>query len=147
MPTPCEPSQPSDAELVERVRGARDPEERSAAFTLIYERYLSDVSWVCGRELGQWSSTLDAVQDTFATAFDELALRQTPVGNLGGWLRTIAKRSSYRYMRGGSPGTGHRRGPELLLSGGDIAAEIADTGPGLEEVAIRLRCAPTRSAW
>jgi RNA polymerase sigma factor (sigma-70 family) len=136
MPTPYRSAQLTDAELVERIRRAHDTDERSAAFTLIYERYLSEVSWLCGRELGQWNSALDAVQDTFANAFHELAVKRTPVSNLSGWLRTIARRSCYRYMHGGSPGAGHRRGPDVLLRSGEVA-DIADAGPGLEEVAIK----------
>ena len=91
----------SDAELVRRARDSSSPEERHAAFMEIYGRHLEGVSWVCGRMLRETDSALDAIQDTFTAAYEDLCLKEAEVRELGAWLTGIAKRRCYPYMRGG----------------------------------------------
>ena len=120
----------SDAELVRRARDSSSPEERHAAFMEIYGRHLEGVSWVCGRMLRETDSALDAIEDTFTAAYEDLCLKEAEVRELGAWLTGIAKRRCYPYMRGEKSRTGHRLGPDMLLV--DDYDISATTGAGDE---------------
>jgi RNA polymerase sigma-70 factor, ECF subfamily len=84
---------PSDAELVARARGGE-----AWAREAIYRRHAGTVASVLVRLLGRREEAEDAVQDTFLTAFEELA-RLRDSGALRPWLVRIAIRQAHRRFR------------------------------------------------
>jgi RNA polymerase sigma-70 factor (ECF subfamily) len=109
-----------DAGEMENVARARVDR---AAFAPLYTRYFDPVYRYCYRRLGSHEAAADAVSLVFANAL--AALPRYHDGPFAAWLFTIARNvvaNSYRSSRSQS---------QL-----DEAAELPDTGPSPEELAI-----------
>ena len=113
--------QPDDAELV-----ARAAQGDTGAFALIYERHHAVVTRVVAARVGRQDDPADAVQDTFTAAWRQLHTLRQP-DQLRPWLLQIARRTAIdqgrRYQRRRIEADGH-----------DLLPEVADDGPGPEEL-------------
>ncbi len=128
----------TDAELIRHVRTSPADDERHNAFMAIYDRYLNDVAAVCGALLREMDSAKDAVQDTFTAAYDDLCHKDPDIRDLRSWLRGIASNRCYPYMRGGSPGQGHRPGPDMLLTDDQLPDSLPDLDADIEGTAVTV---------
>jgi len=128
----------TDAELIRHVRTSPADDERHNAFMAIYYRYLNDVAAVCGALLREMDSAQDAVQDTFTAAYDDLCHKDPDIRDLRSWLRGIASNRCYPYMRGGSPGQGHRPGPDMLLTDDQLPDSLPDLDADIEGTAVTV---------
>ncbi|MER6233370.1 hypothetical protein ACFY1L_46185 [Streptomyces sp. NPDC001663] len=120
----------TDGELVAL---AQQQQSRRDALAAIYERYEQPILRLCMSELKEKDHALDAAHDAFAE-LTEYFVRGGTLNNpqaLGAYLRTIARRRCMPYMRGGTPGKGHRAGLDPLVLG-DVP-EPADADAGLIE--------------
>ena len=116
-----------DAELVAL---AERRESRQGALTAIYERYEQRVLRFCASELREKDHALDAAHDAFAdlTAHFVNGGKLERPDALGGYLHTIAHRKCMTYMRGGTPGKGHRAGLDALVLGDVPEPAAGDSG-------------------
>ncbi|MFC4589920.1 RNA polymerase sigma factor [Sphaerisporangium corydalis] len=124
-----EPEELSDRELVVR---ASYPLTRRAALHAIYERYHLRILRFCADRLRYQDGAVDAAADTFAELIRYFAEDKTlrDPDALAGFLYRIADRRTMRYMRGGSPGKGHR--PALdMLGVNDVSQMDLDESFGL----------------
>ncbi|MCP4445733.1 MAG: hypothetical protein GY811_10390, partial [Myxococcales bacterium] len=87
------PNEPSDEELVMRAR-----EGDCWAKEAIYRRYVSHITGVAARLLGNASEAEDLSQDTFVSAFQELGRLQDPRA-LRSWLTRIAVNRAHKMFR------------------------------------------------
>jgi DNA-directed RNA polymerase specialized sigma24 family protein len=113
-----------DRELVAR---ASTPDTRRTAVEEICRRHYEPVLRHCARQLREKDSALDAAEDTFEALIRHFATDKT-LDNpdaLRGFLFTIASRRAMLYMRGGSPGEGHRP-PLDLLGVQDVSEMVGD---------------------
>jgi len=96
----------TDRELVARAAQAAT---RQVALAAIYERYHRRILAYCAAQLHEKGSAVDAAADSFTELTQYFADGKTLTNPeaLGGFLYTIAKRRSMRYMRDGRPGQGH----------------------------------------
>ncbi|MEU9192439.1 hypothetical protein [Streptomyces hundungensis] len=116
----------SDAELVAL---AERRESRRDALGAIYDRYERRVLRFCAGELREKDHALDAAHDAFASLtahFVGGGHLQNPAA-LGAYLRTIAHRACMTYMRGGTPGKGHKSVLDPLALGDVPDAPAADS--------------------
>lgn len=112
---------PDDAELATRAA-----QGDTSAFALIYERHHAVVTRVISARVGRQDDPADAVQDTFTAAWRQLHTLRQP-DQLRPWLLQIARRTAIdqgrRYQRRRIDADGH-----------DLLPEVADDGPGPEEL-------------
>lgn len=110
-----------DEMLVERARTDVD------AFEAIYSRYGSPIYRMCLRACGDPDTADDLTSIVFLKAFERLEqYRQKPAGTFRAWLFTIARNSLLD----------HWRRNKRLANVSENAAEIVDTEPGPEEIAL-----------
>ncbi|WNM32803.1 hypothetical protein RKE30_21590 [Streptomyces sp. Li-HN-5-11] len=116
-----------DAELVAL---AERRESRQRAMTAIYERYERRVLRFCASELREKEHALDAAHDAFAELTAHFVGGRTlkDPEALGAYLHTIARRKCMKYMRGGTPGKGHRAGLDALVLGNVPEPAAGDSG-------------------
>jgi len=95
---PLEASEPSDAELLARV-GEHD----SAAFEILYGRYIRPVFSLALRRLGDRGHAEDAVQDAFAAIWRSASTYRPERGAAGGWLYTVARNAIVDRLRRNGP--------------------------------------------
>jgi RNA polymerase sigma-70 factor (ECF subfamily) len=89
---------PSDAELLARV-GERD----SAAFEILYGRYVRPVFSLALRRLGDRGHAEDAVQEAFAAIWRSASTYRPERGAAGGWLYTVARNAIVDRLRRNGP--------------------------------------------
>lgn len=113
----------ADSELVTSA-AAGDP----AAFAALYDRYAPRIysRFLC--ELRDAAEAKDATQETFIDAWRGLPNLRDPQA-FPAWLGTIASR---RTIKAGRPGGAVAQDDELL-------ADLADPGPGPEDVALQAQ--------
>lgn len=93
-----DPSDPSDAELLARV-GEHD----SAAFEILYGRYVRPVFSLALRRLGDRGHAEDATQEAFAAIWRSASTYRPERGAAGGWLYTVARNAIVDRLRRSGP--------------------------------------------
>jgi RNA polymerase sigma factor (sigma-70 family) len=108
----------SDEDLIDRVT-----EGDAGAFEELFRRHRANVLAVCRRILGP-AEAEDAAQQTFLAAYLAIARRGERPGNLGGWLRAVARNECLSQVR-------RRRASAPLPD------ELVDRRSAAEDVALR----------
>ena len=115
-----------DDEAEHVARAQRDRQ----SFTLLYRRYLPQVYRYCYRRLGSKEVAEDATSQIFAQAL--AALPRYQHGSFRAWLFTIAHHVVIDEVRRARP-----------ASSLDMATDVADPAPGLDDVVIRAEARQT----
>lgn len=135
-------SAPPDEELARRLR-SRDPAERDAAFSLLFERHQRAAFELAWRVLGDAGLAADAVQEAFLRVYRKGA-RFEARAKFSSWLHRVVLNLSIdlqrrtRRQRALSLGDGCRATEDRGIDspGADVSAEPASEAPSPERVAV-----------